>query len=178
MSRCTRKEWGVAPVDVISATRRGERDLGATARAYRAAQSSRARASRQTARAGRVRFGRRCPCGAVGPGVRYNRRAASGGTDFRPPVAFGNGASAAAGAIGQRGERGAFGARVVMIPVRPVLSGCFAVNGAPLFFCGLQRSPAARRGAPSASHAIGATATPRAHDQAPSNEGVDGGSDS
>lgn len=44
-----------------------------------------------SARAGRVRFGSRCPCGAVGPGVRYNRRAACEGTDSRLPNTLGSG---------------------------------------------------------------------------------------
>lgn len=38
-----------------------------------------------------MRFGSRCPCGAVGPGVRYNRRAACEGTDSRLPNTLGSG---------------------------------------------------------------------------------------
>ena len=80
--------------------------------AYRAAQSSRAGASRQTARAERVRFASRGPCGAVGPGARRNRQAVFGGRGFPPPVAHETGTSAAEGATSQREERTPFSARL------------------------------------------------------------------
>jgi hypothetical protein len=68
-------------------------------------QSLRARASRRSARAARVRFGKRLPCGAVEPGVRYNRPAASGEINSRRPIARATGTSDAATARVQRRGR-------------------------------------------------------------------------
>jgi len=81
MSRWTSVAMRVGPDDGTSGARRGERDLGATARVSRAGQSSRAHAIRRIETGGRVQFARRCLCGVVGSGVRCNTQAASRGTD-------------------------------------------------------------------------------------------------
>jgi len=68
-------------------------------------------ASRQTTKAEQGRFARRCPCGAVGPGARHNRRAVFAGRGFPPPVAHGTATSVARGATSQSEERTPFSAR-------------------------------------------------------------------